>query len=162
MTKYETRPIIVAINSKDRNVNVFPDPNYYQVTFPEVRNVVAIELIAGVIPDVNSVSEEPYLVMQVDEFRHRSLIATDTTIENAFAVLQLTPPVVTGKFINIDMAISQHLVHQVVAPIPALSKMTVRLFKQDGQLMDFDAANHMFVFRLTIATPPQLPGQVHF
>ena len=156
----EERSFIVTVSSKDRNIGLFPSPSSYQVPLPEIRNIVKVELIGGIIPDKLNVTYEPYLVLSVDEFKHRSLIASDETIENGFAILQMTPPVSAGKFINLDMSLSEELIHQVVEPF-TINKMTIKIKKSDGTLFNFgtdtepfDATlQNTFIFRITTKIP---------
>lgn len=156
----EQRSFIVTVSSKDRNIGLYPSPSSYQVILPPIRNISKVELIGGIIPDKLNVTYEPYLVLSVDEFRHRSLIASDETIENGFAILQMTPPVSSGKFINLDMSLSEELVHEVVEPF-TINKLTLKIKKSDGTLFNFgtdtdpfDATlQNTFMFRVTTRIP---------
>ena len=100
--EYELTTHYLAIESKSRDITAYPQPGNYRITFGDsYKNVKAIELMAATIPDKNSVSAEPYLVLKIDEFDN--LESGNTNTDNAFTLLQLNTPNSSGNFIDLDM-----------------------------------------------------------
>jgi len=147
---YKKRIRYLFINSKDRNLASFPQPQEYQIHFNPAsgadnasgetgevyRNVESIELIGGTIPDQQSVTDEPFLLLHIDELAG-TFEGTNVENKKVFAIIQMAAPVVSGKFINIPDDMTKNTMRYFDPPIAQLSKMTIKLTDQSGALFNF-------------------------
>ncbi len=146
----------LVINSKDRNVTDYPNSNHFCIFFDDTfKNISKIELIQAIIPDKNSVTSEPYLLLNIDEISE-TMYANDKYISDSFAVLQLCKPITTGGFINIEKRIHENVVKYYNTPKSSLSKMTIKIMTTSGSLFDFGGSGDLskeyqvvLVFRIT-------------
>jgi hypothetical protein len=135
--EYEVVTKYVTISSKDRDTSIYPSVSRYVVNFPtEIRNIISVELIQGMIPDKNSVLEEPYLLLKIDEL-DEVMVSSDRNISDAFAILQLACPTTPGGFIMVDRRIHEHTIKYYRIPKAALTKMTVTITDAYGTPFDF-------------------------
>lgn len=133
--EYEKVEYYLTISSRDRDRTVYPNVNKYVVHFPrEFRNIVSIELVQAIVPDKNSVTNEPYLLLMIEEIED-VMVSNDKHMSDAFAVLQLTAPL--NKFIQIDKRIHENTVKEFRTPMASLNKMTVSIIKYNGDLFNF-------------------------
>lgn len=152
---------IIAIDSKDRDIVKYPSPSNYRFAFPELKNIISVELIGGVIPDKNNVTLEPYLILQIPELSHERLIGTNSSIENSFAILQIPPATTSGSFINLDMHLSERVVFESRTILPILNHVNVKILKNDGSIFSFGsdsgspnlAIQNFFVLRIICRQP---------
>lgn len=157
--EYEEVVKYLTISSKDRDVNIYPTVSRYSVNFQsELKNIVSIELIQGMIPDKNDVLDEPYLLLKIEELED-VMISNDRNISDSFAILQLAAPTTTGGFIMIDKRIHEHTVKYFRTPKASLNKMTVTITDAYGTPFDFGTDSpdppiknlqNTFVFRVVI------------
>lgn len=134
--EYENTVHYVAIESKSRDLSAYPQPGEYRIVFGDsYRNVKSVELIAATIPDKNSVSAEPYLVLKIDEFDN--LESSDTNTDNAFTLLQLNAPNTSGNFIDLDMYICSGTIKIFKTPLARLDRLTISLRDYDNNIFDF-------------------------
>lgn len=153
--QYETCEYYLSVNSKDRDVVTYPSSNRFVINFQhEFKNILNIELIQGIIPDKNSVTSEPYLLLKIDELDD-VMISNDRNISDAFAILQLAPPISTGNFIHIDKRIHENVVKIFKTPKSTLNKMTISITDLSGNLFSFGGDNtvdkafqSIFVFKI--------------
>lgn len=154
--KYASRVDYVVVSSSDRDITNYPNPSRYVFNLPfELKNVVRIEVVNGVIPDQNNVSREPYLLLNIDEL-DSVMISNNSTINNGFALLHLSPPITPGYFINVDKKTFEHVVLNLKTPKASLSKLTISIRDWEGNLFNFgdDSAGpnkflqNMFVFKI--------------
>jgi hypothetical protein len=144
----------LTVSSRDRDVSIYPNGSQFSVVLPkEFKNVYSIELLQAIIPNQNSVLDEPYLVLTVDELDD-IMYSNNKTIAEGFAMLMLTPP--NGNFISIDNRIHENTVLYFGTNNKAkLSKMTVKITDVDGNIFDFGGSSSTaklyqstFVFRI--------------
>lgn len=139
--EYERTKYYVTVSSRDRDRSAHHNVNHYTVNLPtELKNIVSVELIQAIIPDVNNVVAEPYLILKINEFND-VMISADTNISDSFAILQMSAPVSPGTFIQIDKRIHEHTVKYFKVPKATLSRMTISIIDADGNLFDFGADN---------------------
>lgn len=135
--EYEEYIHYISISSKDRDRSVYPNVNHYCITLPqELKNISSVELIQGIIPAKNNVEAEPYLLLDIDELEE-VVISNDINISKSFAILQLTSPVTTGGFIQIDKRIHENTVKIYKTPRASLSKLTVSIKDYLGETFNF-------------------------
>lgn len=143
--EYEETYHYLAVSSRDRDASVYPNVNNYVVNFQkEFKNISSIELVQAIIPDKNSVTEEPYILLKISELED-VMFSNDRNISDAFAILQPASPVTTDGFIQIDRRIHENTVKYYKTPKANLSKMTITLTNYAGVPFDFG----------TDVTPPQ-------
>jgi hypothetical protein len=135
--EYEEVVKYISISSKDRDVNIYPSVSRYSINFhTELKNIISIELVQGMIPDKNNVLDEPYLLLKIDEL-DEVVISNDRNISDSFAILQLAEPTKTGGFIMIDKRIHEHTIKYFRTPKAALNKMTVTITDAYGTPFNF-------------------------
>lgn len=133
VSNIKTRYLIVDSNSRD--ISKYPQPNYYRITFDPIYLIKSIKIVAGTMPDVNNITDEPYLIINLDEFNN--LESSNTNVHNAFTLLQLQPAVVAGKFINTENTISNATTKYFNPPLEKLSQLTLSIRDLDNILFDF-------------------------
>lgn len=134
---YSTRDEYIVISSVDRDRTNYPNPNHYTVTLPsELRNIKSIEIINGVIPDKNSVLQEPYLLLKIDELEN-TMISPNKPISDSFAILHLQAAFKSGYFLNVDKKTFEHVVLNYITPKAGLSKLTITITDSLGVPFDF-------------------------
>lgn len=156
--QYEDKIHYLAVESKARNLNAYPNPESYRVTFGDsYRNVKSIELIGATVPDKNNILSEPYLVLKIDEFDN--IESSDSNTDNAFTILQLNTPNTTGGFINLDMYLCAGTVKIFDTPLARLNTMTISFRDYNNNLFSFGddtagsppnkALQNMLIFKIT-------------
>lgn len=155
--EYEEVEYYLTVSSKERDTEMYPNPNNYAITFPrEFKNIYSIELIQAIIPAQNDPQFEPYLLLHIEELED-VMVSTNRYISDAFAILQMNSPVSAGGFINVDKRIHENTIKYYRIPRATLSKMTVRITDWEGTPFDFgtDAPDppiktyqNLFVFRI--------------
>jgi hypothetical protein len=129
----------ITISSLERDTTVFPNPGKFTVTLAqELRNITSIELIQAIIPNVNSVTNEPYLLLKIDELED-VMISNDRNISDAFALIQLAQPV--GGFIHTDKRTYENTTKTFLTPKANLSKLSIQFTNLFGNVFDFKGAS---------------------
>jgi hypothetical protein len=137
--KYEYVNHYVSVSSRDRLLDQYQNVNRYVVNLPEeLRNIYSIELVQAIIPDVNNVLQEPYLLLKIDEIED-VMLSVDRNMSDAFAILQLCSPTVPGGFIQIDKRVHEHTVKYFKTPKATLAKMSISITDCNGVLFNFGA-----------------------
>uniref|UniRef100_A0A6C0H6V4 Uncharacterized protein n=1 Tax=viral metagenome TaxID=1070528 RepID=A0A6C0H6V4_9ZZZZ len=134
--EYETVNYYLSVSSKDRDIIAYPNVNHYSVTFPELKNIHSIELIQSIIPDKNSVTDEPYLLLKIDEIDD-VMVSNNKAVSDAFAILLLCCPTTPGGFIQMDHRVHEHTVKYYRQPKANLSRMTVTVTDTNGVPFNF-------------------------
>lgn len=155
--EYEKKTHYIFVTSKNRDKTLFPNISHYTVEFPqEFKNIHSIELIQGIIPNVNNVTQEPYLLLKLEEIRD-VMVSNDPDISEAFAFLTMASPCTSdGSFIALDKKIHENTPKIYNTPKASLQKLTISVTKHDGTLFDFGAdtsppnksIQHTFVFQI--------------
>lgn len=166
--EYEETEHYIVLESKARDLAAYPQPGQYRIVFGDsYRNVKKIELIGATIPDQNSVTSEPYLVLSIDEFDN--LESSNQNNDNGFSILQLKTPNVSGAFINIDTLASSGTLKTFKTPIAKIDRMTISIKDYDGNTFSFgdDTLNsppnkplqNIFIFKITTEDRKREPLQ---
>lgn len=153
--EYEKVDYYVTVSSRDRDISQYSSESSYVVNFQEeFKNIHSIELIQAIVPDKNDVTNEPYLLLRIDELDN-FMVSVDRNVSDAFAILQLCPPTATGTFIQIDKRIHENVVKVFKTPKSTLSRMTIKVTDCEGNLFDFGGTSSLnksfqntFVFRI--------------
>jgi len=156
--EYEEKVYYLTASSKDRNLQFSPLVNKYVVHFPsEFKNIYSIELIQAIIPAKNNVESEPYLLLDIEEIGD-VMVSSDSNISNSFAILLLAPPTTSGGFIQIDNRIHENTTLNFTTPKASLSKMSISIKDNDGNLFDFGvnsntlnkSMQNTFIFKIIV------------
>lgn len=153
--EYESKCNYLVISSKDRDIINYPKSNFYVVNLEnEYKNISSVSLVQAIIPDKNSVTSEPYLLLKINELDN-VMESNDRHISDAFAIIQLTPPTVTGTFIQNDSRIHESTVLHYKTHKASLSKITISITDSDGTPFEFGgdstrtkAYQNTFVFKI--------------
>ncbi len=154
--EYEPVDYYLTVSSRDRDTSQYPTVSSYTITFPnEFKNITSIELIQAIIPDQNSVTAEPYLLLKVAEIED-VMVSLDRNMSDAFAILQLSQPVIAGSFIQIDKRIHENTVKSFKVPKASLAKMSITVCDYAGNPFNFGTDNQVplkalqntFVFKI--------------
>lgn len=66
-------PFVLLVDSRDRNMELYPNPNNYVIQIPRYRDVLSVELVAADIPhtgfNIDVDSNTLYIVIEQDMFR---------------------------------------------------------------------------------------------
>lgn len=135
--EYETKCNYLVISSKDRDITNYPKSNFFVVNLEnEYKNISSVSLVQAIIPDKNSVTNEPYLLLKINELDN-VMDSNDRNISDAFAIIQLTPPTVSGTFIQNDSRIHESTVLHYKTHKASLSKITISITDYAGVPFDF-------------------------
>ena len=153
--EYESKCNYLVISSKDRDIINYPKSNFYVVNLEnEYKNISSVSLVQAIIPDKNSVTSEPYLLLKINELDN-IMDSNDRNISDAFAIIQLTPPTVSGTFIQNDSRIHESTVLHYKTHKASLSKITISITDYQGIPFNFGgdgttdkAYQNTFVFKI--------------
>jgi hypothetical protein len=153
--EYEKKCNYLVISSKDRDITNYPKSNHYVVNLEnEYKNISSVTLVQAIIPDKNNVTNEPYLLLKINELDN-VMDSNDRNISDAFAIIQLTPPTVSGTFIQNDSRIHESTVLHYKTHKASLSKITISITDAEGLPFDFGgdsstakAYQNTFVFKI--------------
>lgn len=153
--EYETKSNYLVVSSKDRDITNYSKSNYYVINLDtEYKNISSVSLVQAIIPDKNSVTSEPYLLLKIKELDN-VMDSNDRHISDAFAIIQLTPPTVPGTFIQNDSRIHESTVLHYKTPKASLSKITISITDYNGVPFEFGgdttttkAFQNTFVFKI--------------
>jgi hypothetical protein len=135
--EYEEYVHYISVSSRDRDRSIYANVNNYCITLPnEFKNISSVELIQAIIPAKNNADSEPYLLLDIDELEE-VVISNDTHISDSFAILQPSPPITAGGFMQIDKRIHENTVKIYKTPRSSLSKLTISIKDDSGNLFDF-------------------------
>lgn len=130
---YHTERNFCFVTSRDRNTTVFPKTSEFTIALPDDYNdVVCVELTAGTVPNLDAVSSEPYLLLDIKELNH---IRTSTGIEY-FSILSVHKGH-SDSFFNLDRSSAAIMPRKFYSPIQKLKSLTIRLLKSDGSALTF-------------------------
>lgn len=132
---------IVNIFSGDRNLTSFPSPNKYTIKFIDklgntYKNVKSIRLLSGVLPDVNNIQQEPFLILDIGD-SNDAIRGTSNVLNNASSILQLDRPLETGFFFNLKSDVCKSMYHTYNQPIAELSQLNIDIRDYSGELFNF-------------------------
>lgn len=154
--KYKRRDNYLIVSSADRDTSIYPSSSNFVINLDkEYKNVHSIELIQAIVPDQNSVTAEPYLLLKVKEFES-TMDSNNKQIYDSFAILQICPPTVPGSFLQIDKRIFENVTLTYRTPKASLSKLSLSITDPSGNIFDFGgsgtttkAYQSLFVFKIT-------------
>lgn len=135
--EYEESHHYLVVTSKSRNATIYPSTSNFQLQLDkEYRNIRSIELIQAIFPDKSSVTQQPYLLLQIDEFSD-VMDSPDNTIRNSFAFLCTNTANEPGFFITVDRSVHENTPKVYKDLRSNLNRLTLRLVDPDGALFSF-------------------------
>lgn len=151
------KPLYLHVDSNGRNRERYPNPSSY--VFPLIdsnnevetpgeryRNIYEISLLSATVPNVATVLQQPYLILQIDEIGGH-YDAAGAGCRKAFAKLYFDD--VGGSFLRVDKGIGDPAVRVFYPkPLASLARLTLSIRNPDGTLFNFG----------TDTTPPQSPN----
>lgn len=154
--KYKSRDNYLIVSSADRDVSTYPSSSNFVINLDkEYKNISSVELIQAIVPDQNSVTAEPYLLLKVKEFDN-TMDSNNKQVYDSFAILQVCSPTVPGSFLQIDKRIFENVTLNYRTPKANLSKLTISITDALGNIFDFGgsgtttkAYQSLFVFKIT-------------
>jgi hypothetical protein len=140
------KPLYLHVESGERNRARFPNPAQY--VFPLVtssndvdtpgeryRNVCEVSLVSATVPNLASVLNQPYLILQIDEIGGH-YDAAGPACNKAFAKLYFDNP--GGAFLRVDKGIGDPAVRVFYPkPLASLSRLSISIRNPDGTLFNF-------------------------
>lgn len=144
------------VNSKDRENLSTTEPNSYTVKFnEEFRNIESVRLLSATLPDINNVTIEPFLFMDIAELNDRAYTNYGTTDPSGnifFDILQLSDNVSSSN--NVFFRAGVRMMYRPF--ISRLDRMTISIYDQSHTLFDFGsdvesyllARQNSFVFEI--------------
>lgn len=137
--EYTERVKYITVSSLERNTTTFPNPGKFTIPLQnELKNLVSFELIQAILPNVNNILDEPYLLLKIDEMDD-VMESNDRNITDSFAIVQLAPAIVgpTNSFINTDKRTYENTTKEFITPKASLAKLSITLTDISGQEFDF-------------------------
>lgn len=135
--KYELTEHFLSVTSSARGDSQPLHFNFY-INLPRVyENVVKVEMISATFPNSSGITNQPYLVYDIDEINCIDFIISDHNT-SGFAVLPIKPS--TGAFINPELGC---MFHTSYSPKQAkkLARLTIKIKDVNGNLYDFGFPN---------------------
>ena len=152
----ETREIdyTISVDSKDRNIEKWPNPNEFRIEFAPVsdgvfnkfkdgfinrsfNNVVSIQLVSSIFPkkscDGDNLEDYPYLILEIDEIGS-NYEGTNSHTNKAFA--KITFDIDCGKYKRFNSKNQEEFI-KYFNPRRAISRLTLRVLKPNGELYNF-------------------------
>jgi hypothetical protein len=128
---YDRKFVFVSSASRDREQ--YPDPAYFKVQLPETyRDVVSVELCAGVLPNRGGIHSDGYILLDVQELNHISNV--DGTSCFGILGLQYHP---NNGFFNIEKGNTSAMPVQFKPPKGRLDTLTIAMRHPDGSRVLF-------------------------
>jgi hypothetical protein len=158
--KYTTHIEHLCVDSKDRDTVSYPRVNEYKINLQTpYKNVKSIEMISAIIPNqaqTGSITDEPYLIIIIDELNN--IQCTDNSTTGAFTILPLKAPTKSsGGFIIPELGCMFKSPKIYRQPI-YLKSLTIRICDKEGVPFNFGetpgsivkAFQNSFVFKFII------------
>jgi hypothetical protein len=135
--QYEETSHFLIVTSKSRDSAMYPSTSNFVVNLEnEYRNVRSIELIQAIFPDKSSVTQQPYLLLQIDEIED-VMDSPDNAIRNSFAFLCTNTATEPGFFITIDRSVHENTPKVYKDLRSSLNRLSIRLVDPTGNLFSF-------------------------
>lgn len=128
--------LYLQVSSKER---ISGTTSQFTIEIPEggIENIHSIELINAIIPNNNSVLDEPYLLLNIAELRE-NFKSNDTFMSNAFTMMTFslnnTSLFAYLKKISRDVSYEKIFYN---SPKASLNKMSISILKPDGTPFNF-------------------------
>ena len=153
----------IIIDSKDRDYTKNPNPNNFVIEFspssgPDaptsgyidrgLGNIISMELLDVMVLNTSSLSDSsdagdasyPYLLLNIDELGGNYL-GTNTNLTKSFAILKDYSVTDSYKYYSMLGDASDMSTKKVFNPRINLTRLTVQILKQDGELFNFGSSS---------------------
>jgi hypothetical protein len=162
-----TKSICIAIDSKDRDTNIYANANKFRVKFntsnnltndapiaTDLKNISSIKMIECVLP--SSIQSERYLVLVIPELTV-SMDGTNDILSKAFCILY--PDKVYGSSLRCDMSDTCNCFKKYSPPLGRIDSLTFELYNPEGELLTLGVSDDVFYkleFRTYVANTSDL------
>lgn len=147
-SKFKKKEYYIVIDSSNRDrsidsssssfiVKMDPENDFNGCTLPrKYKNVQSIELISATYPNTNNVTDEMYLILNIDEFSTNHIEKTNNI--NGFV---LTPKQVLTNYVHYyaNETYPSKMIFDTKGK--TIEKMTIKVLKNDGTLFSFGVDN---------------------
>lgn len=134
----------VAIDSRDRNRDQYPNSNNFKVQvnpgntfvgaalYTNFRNVYSIRLVEAVLPDFTG--DHAYIVLVIPELQD-TLVGTNDILKKSFAML--FPDQINGNFVSCRVKDMCYCFKKFNPALANIRTLTLEFYAPDGTLVDF-------------------------
>lgn len=168
--EYQEKESYLIVTSKSRDATLYPSSSNFSVELQdEYRNIRSIELVQAIIPDKGNVTQEPYLLLQINEIDN-VMDSPDDVIRKSFAFLCTNTATEPDYFITIDRSVHENTPKVYSNLRASLSKMTLRVVDSNGNVFNFGSPvdpkdklyQTTFVFRVVTVEKKRLINKAAF
>lgn len=168
--EYQEKEAYLIVTSKSRDITLFPSSSNFSVELnDEYRNIRSIELIQAIIPDKGNVTQEPYLLLQINEIDN-VMDSPDDVIRKSFAFLCTNTATEPSYFISIDRSVHENTPKIYTNLKASLSKMTLRIVDSTGNIFSFGSPvdpkdklyQTTFIFKIVTVEKKRLSNKAAF
>jgi hypothetical protein len=138
--RYIRRISYLSINSKDRNRTLFPQPESYTINLEEsvgkvFKNVESIRLLNGEVPDLNNVSDQPFLLLCISQLQdtYTRYYTTSNDIPDVYDMLRFSSNYRQNEYLYIKEG-TQLFFKPTLAK---LSRLSIEIKDQEGTLFSW-------------------------
>ncbi len=140
------QPIYLAIDSRTRDRRKWPNPARYRIPLvgtdqdeftsgERYKNIYSISLLSAVVPNVNNILDELYIILEIDEI-DSMYDSPSPPCAKAFTKLHFSES--SGAFLRLDKGVGDPLTRIFYPkPLASLSSLTISFKRFDGTLFDF-------------------------
>ena len=119
--------------SRDRDIVSYPTTTEFKIELPEeYHDIVCVELTAGTVPNLDNVTNDPYLLLDIRELNH--VQASNGC--DYFSILSVHKGH-SDAFFNMDRSSSAMMPHKLYSPKQRLSSLYIKLLHADGSPLIF-------------------------
>ena len=142
----------LSIDSSDRDRSKYPNPFKYtihmtgtsdnsNVTGHRYKNVHSIELISAILPNVDEIKDEQYIILDIEELEDIGFDSSNQNLKGAYAKLVLDSHI-NQNFLLLDADNSRPL-QRIYYPAPKASvdRLTITLKKPNGDIINLGPDN---------------------
>lgn len=131
---YEIERHLLHVSSQYRDRAAYPDPGFFKVEIPGgYRDVVAVELVAGTLPNQPGLVTNPYLLLDMGQMNQVRSLNGNTY----FAVVNFFNHISNTTFLTLDRSQTEGKPSLFKPPKQSLNDLTIRFLYPDGTQVTF-------------------------
>ncbi len=132
---YQIDRNLLHVSSQYRDRAIYPDAGAFKVNLPEpYSDVVAIELVGGVLPFLPTLIGNPYIILDMGrDFENVQTLSGDSY----FGILNLFQHSSGNAFVTIDRSNTEGKPKTFSPPLRNLTSLSIRLVYPDGSQVRF-------------------------
>lgn len=136
----------ISVNSNSRNLINFPQCNQFTIPTTIIRQMSSIQLVHAIIPNLNSVTNNPGLTLNLSLDNRNNAMLTDAYNTTEFCFIPLLPYNNNYLYAGIN---DLPVIQKFKSPIDVWS-FSIKLNDISGNLFDFGSnlAISYFVFKI--------------